>query len=43
MCKGGLRASIAASILKMNEINNVFNMAGGFTAYKKLGICTIAE
>jgi len=43
MCKGGLRASIAASILKMNGINNVFNMAGGFTAYQKPGICTLAE
>jgi glyoxylase-like metal-dependent hydrolase (beta-lactamase superfamily II)/rhodanese-related sulfurtransferase len=40
MCKGGLRASMAASILKMNGINNVFNMAGGFNAYQQLGICT---
>jgi len=43
MCKGGPRASIAASILKMNGINNVFNMAGGFSAYQQLGICTLAE
>lgn len=43
MCKGGLRASIAASILKMNGINNVFNMAGGFSAYQQLGFCTLAE
>ena len=43
MCKGGQRASIAASILKMNGIANVYNMAGGFTAYQKLGICTLTE
>lgn len=43
MCKGGQRASIGASILKMNGINNVYNMAGGFTAYQKLGICTLRE
>ncbi len=43
MCKGGQRASIAASILKMNGFANVFNMGGGFTAYQKLGICTLKE
>jgi len=43
MCKGGQRASIAASILKMNGFANVFNMAGGFTAYQQLGICTLKE
>ena len=43
MCKGGQRASIAGSILKMNGIANVFNMAGGFTAYQNLGICTLNE
>lgn len=41
MCKGGRRASIASSILKMNGFANVFNMAGGFAAYQKLGICTL--
>jgi len=43
MCRGGQRASIAASILKMNGFNNVFNMAGGFTAYQKLGICALND
>ena len=37
MCKGGQRASIAASILKMNGISRVCNLAGGFLAYQRAG------
>jgi hydroxyacylglutathione hydrolase len=37
MCKGGQRASIASSILKMHGFNRVSNLAGGFFAYKRAG------
>lgn len=37
MCKGGQRASIAASILKMHGFPNVSNLAGGYVAYKRAG------
>jgi len=37
MCKGGQRASIGASILKMHGFANVSNLVGGYTAYKRAG------
>jgi rhodanese-related sulfurtransferase len=37
MCKGGQRASIGASILKMHGFSNVSNLGGGYTAYKRAG------
>ena len=37
MCKGGQRASIAASILKMHGFGSVLNLAGGFMAYQRAG------
>jgi hydroxyacylglutathione hydrolase len=37
MCRGGQRASIAASILKMHGFTRVSNLGGGYTAYKKVG------
>ena len=37
MCKGGQRASIAASILMMHGFHSVSNLAGGFIAYKRAG------
>lgn len=37
MCKGGQRASIAASILLMHGFRLVSNLAGGFTAYQRAG------
>ncbi len=37
MCRGGQRASIAASILKMHGFDRVSNLAGGFTAYQRAG------
>lgn len=37
MCRGGQRASIAASILKMKGFKTVSNLAGGFSAYQKAG------
>jgi hydroxyacylglutathione hydrolase len=37
MCKGGQRASIAASILRMHGFSRVSNLAGGFIAYKRAG------
>jgi rhodanese-related sulfurtransferase len=37
MCRGGQRASIAASILKRHGISRIFNLGGGFTAYQKSG------
>lgn len=40
MCRGGQRASIAASILKMNGFAAVSNLAGGYTAYRKAGFVT---
>ncbi|NMB79575.1 MAG: rhodanese-like domain-containing protein, partial [Methanomicrobiales archaeon] len=35
MCRGGQRASIAASILKMHGFSRVMNLAGGYAAYRK--------
>jgi hydroxyacylglutathione hydrolase len=37
MCKGGQRASIGASILKMHGFGAVYNLGGGYNAYKKAG------
>jgi len=37
MCRGGQRASIAASILKMHGFNRIFNLGGGYTAYQRTG------
>lgn len=37
MCKGGQRASIAASILKMHGFATVSNLAGGYTSYQRAG------
>jgi len=37
MCKGGQRASIAASILKMHGFFRVSNLGGGYTAYQRAG------
>ncbi len=37
MCKGGQRASIAASILKMRGFSRICNLAGGFLAYQRAG------
>ena len=37
MCKGGQRASIAASILRMQGFPRVSNLAGGFIGYKRSG------
>ena len=37
MCRGGQRASIAASILKMHGFTHISNLGGGFTAYQRAG------
>ena len=37
MCRGGQRASIAASILKRHGIGRIYNLGGGYTAYKQAG------
>jgi glyoxylase-like metal-dependent hydrolase (beta-lactamase superfamily II)/rhodanese-related sulfurtransferase len=37
MCRGGQRASIAASILKMHGFARVSNLGGGYTAYQRAG------
>jgi rhodanese-related sulfurtransferase len=37
MCKGGQRASIGASILRMQGFSRVSNLAGGFIAYNRAG------
>ncbi|MCU0632476.1 MAG: MBL fold metallo-hydrolase [Methanolinea sp.] len=37
MCKGGQRASISASILKMHGFQNVSNLGGGYTACQRAG------
>ncbi|MDO9539345.1 MAG: MBL fold metallo-hydrolase [Methanocalculus sp.] len=37
MCRGGQRASIAASILKMHGFGRVLNLGGGYTAYQRAG------
>jgi len=37
MCRGGQRASIAASILKMHGFNRLSNLAGGYSAYRQAG------
>lgn len=37
MCRGGQRASIAASILKMHGFQEVSNLGGGYTAYQRAG------
>jgi len=37
MCKGGQRASIAASILMMHGFSHVLNISGGYTAYRRAG------
>ncbi len=40
MCRGGQRASIAASILKMNGFRTVSNLGGGFSAYQRAGFAS---
>ncbi|NLD57310.1 MAG: MBL fold metallo-hydrolase [Methanomicrobiales archaeon] len=37
MCRGGSRASIAVSILQMQDFSRVSNLAGGFEAYRRAG------
>ena len=37
MCRGGQRASIAASILKMHGFTHISNLGGGYTAYQRAG------
>jgi len=37
MCRGGQRASIAASILAMHGFTHISNLGGGFTAYQRAG------
>jgi rhodanese-related sulfurtransferase len=37
MCRGGSRATIAVSILKMQGFSQVSNLAGGFEAYRRAG------
>ncbi|MDO8842674.1 rhodanese-like domain-containing protein [Methanocalculus sp.] len=37
MCRGGQRASIAASILKRHGFGRVLNLGGGYTAYQRAG------
>ena len=37
MCRGGQRASIAASILLMHGFSHVMNLAGGYAAYSRAG------
>jgi glyoxylase-like metal-dependent hydrolase (beta-lactamase superfamily II)/3-mercaptopyruvate sulfurtransferase SseA len=37
MCKGGQRASIAASILMIHGFSRVLNLAGGYDAYRRAG------
>ena len=37
MCRGGQRASVAASILKMHGFGRVLNLGGGYTAYSHAG------
>ncbi|KUG14873.1 metallo-beta-lactamase family protein [hydrocarbon metagenome] len=37
MCRGGQRASIAASILKMQGFGRISNLGGGYTAYQRAG------
>lgn len=37
MCKGGQRASSAASILMMHGFTGISNMAGGYDAYRRAG------
>jgi len=41
MCRGGQRASIAASILKMHGIKKVMNLGGGYTAYSRAGFAPV--
>ena len=38
MCRGGQRASIAASILKIHGFTKISNIAGGYSAYSKADI-----
>jgi len=35
ICNSGNRSSVGASILKMNEFDNVYNIAGGMKSYKE--------
>jgi hydroxyacylglutathione hydrolase len=37
MCRGGQRASIAASMLAMHGFTHISNLGGGFTAYQRAG------
>lgn len=40
VCATGMRSSIAGSILQMNGYSNVYNVAGGMTAWKAAGLPT---
>ncbi|MFV0540176.1 MAG: MBL fold metallo-hydrolase [Aestuariibaculum sp.] len=42
-CAGGYRSIIAASILKSRGIHNLIDVAGGFSAIKKVGILNIVS
>jgi rhodanese-related sulfurtransferase len=35
ICNSGNRSSVGASILKMNDFDNVYNIAGGMKSYKE--------
>ena len=37
-CEGGSRSSIGASVLQAHGIDNVINLAGGITAWRKAGL-----
>jgi hydroxyacylglutathione hydrolase len=39
-CAGGYRSMIAASLLKNHGFNNLTDVAGGFGAIQKTGVCT---
>jgi glyoxylase-like metal-dependent hydrolase (beta-lactamase superfamily II)/rhodanese-related sulfurtransferase len=38
MCRGGQRASVAASILMMHGFDRVSNLGGGYSAYQRAGL-----
>jgi len=37
-CKGGFRSSIATSLLRRAEFQNIANLTGGFDAWKAAGL-----
>jgi hydroxyacylglutathione hydrolase len=42
-CQGGTRSVIAASVLLARGVNNVINMTGGYSAWKKAGLPVTSE